>query len=93
MGAINAFSKMEGCNCTHCTPLGSALRGNAILRLLLTPKLQVPFMPLKARKLFLDELLLTMFGPKLETLIKFFTLSLLYHACPMHIGTNDVIRS
>ena len=26
MGAIDDFSKIEGCNCTHYTLLGSALR-------------------------------------------------------------------
>jgi len=26
MGAIDAFSKIDGCNCTHCTPLAAALK-------------------------------------------------------------------
>ena len=25
MGAIDAFSIIDGCNCTHCTPLAAAL--------------------------------------------------------------------
>ena len=28
MGAIDAFSKIDGCNCTHCTPLAEALYSN-----------------------------------------------------------------
>ena len=25
MGAMDTFSKIEGCNCTHCTPIAEAL--------------------------------------------------------------------